>query len=214
EPFFTTNPGRALGLGLAVTRDLVTRLGGEIVVASVVGQGTKIRIVLPPCREDAKTIEPPVEKRRTFVRDRVRIPIGDGDRPCAAAIALELSDHDVVVAENGREALEILRGDKAFDVILCDLMMPEISGIDVYESLRLIEPALVERVVLMTGGAFSHRAGEFLAAVEAPVLEKPFAPGQLHAVVNAIDHRRGPTDPTVIAANDAWYPATHDKESS
>jgi DNA-binding NtrC family response regulator len=122
--------------------------------------------------------------------ERKRILIIDDDRPVAAAIALELGAHDVVVAESGREALEILRHDKSFDVILCDLMMPEVSGMDVYESLRLVDPALLGRVVLMTGGAFTKRAGQFLAEVDAPMIEKPFHPGQLHAVVNALDQRR------------------------
>jgi len=94
------------------------------------------------------------------------------------------------VAESGREALEILRRDKAFDVILCDLMMPEVSGMDVYESLRLMDPALVRRVVLMTGGAFTQRAGQFLAQVDAPLIEKPFEPGQLHAIVSGLESRR------------------------
>src|SRR5262249_5457794 len=133
-------------------------------------------------------------------RMRMRILIVDDDRPVAAAIALELDEHDVVVAESGREALEILRHDKGFDVILCDLMMPEVSGMDVYESVRLIDPALLGRVVLMTGGASTHRAGEFLSSVDAPVLEKPFESSELHAIVRSIEERRQQTSAALIAA--------------
>ena len=191
EPFFTTrSEGRlGLGLGLAMSRDIVAALDGEITIESEVGMGTTVRVVLPPCDEISAAInEAPPDHTEHDVRRRILIV--DDDRPVAAAIAFELGTHDVVVAESGREALEILRRDKNFDVILCDLMMPEISGMDVYESLRLVDPALLGRVVLMTGGAFTTRAGQFLSEVAAPMIEKPFYPGQLHAIVNTLEHRR------------------------
>jgi len=192
EPFFTTKQdGNDLGLGLAVSRDVVTSLGGTIEVDSAVGQGTTVRVTLPACDEAAVSVPAQAASRdRTARAERRRILIVDDDRPVAAAIALELAQHDVVVAESGREALEILRRDKAFDVILCDLMMPEVSGMDVYEALRLMDPGLVRRVVLMTGGAFTARAGQFLAQVDAPLIEKPFEPGQLHAIVSGLESKR------------------------
>jgi signal transduction histidine kinase/CheY-like chemotaxis protein len=187
EPFFTTHPGRALGLGLAVTRDLVTALGGQISVDSVVGRGTRVRIALPPCESIARGSSASLEPPQTHPNaPRLRILIVDDDRPVAAAIALELDDHDVVVAESGREALEILHRDKSFDVILCDLMMPEVSGMDVYEAVRLVNPALLARIVLMTGGAFTPRARDFLASIETPLLEKPFEASELRALVSTL----------------------------
>lgn len=193
DPFFTTRrDGQGLGLGLTVARDLVSAMGGEIAIESIVGKGTTVRVTLPPCEEPAAAVraaDPPRPDHRERSKPQ-RILIIDDDRPVAAAIALELIDHDVVVAESGREALQILRRDKSFDVILCDLMMPEVSGMDVYDSLRLVDPTLLDRVVLMTGGAFTARAGQFLSDVGAPMLEKPFRPEQLHAIVNALDHRR------------------------
>jgi signal transduction histidine kinase/CheY-like chemotaxis protein len=193
EPFFTArSEGKGLGLGLTVSRDIVSALDGEITVDSVVGKGTLVRIALPPCAEDAVAPEVPDEPRPDLEApgERRRILILDDDRPVAAAIALELAAHDVVVAESGREALQILSHDKDFDVILCDLMMPEVSGIDVYEALRLIAPALLDRMVLMTGGAFTARARQFVSKVDAMLIEKPFHPGQLHEVVHALEHRR------------------------
>jgi signal transduction histidine kinase/ActR/RegA family two-component response regulator len=211
EPFFTTRPeGKGLGLGLSVSRDIIAALDGEITVDSVVGKGTTIRVALPPCCEDVVASGAPAEAPApAATTDRRRILILDDDRPVAAALALELEDHDVVVAESGREALEILRHDQDFDVILCDLMMPEISGMDVYEALRLIDPALRGRVVLMTGGAFTARARQFVSEVDALVIEKPFHPGQLHAIVNALEHRRELADsPSPSPENDAWRPYT------
>jgi hypothetical protein len=64
-------------------------------------------------------------------------------------------------------------------------MMPEVSGKDVYEALRLLSPPLLSRLVLMTGGAFTRQASEFLADLNAPILEKPFEARQLRAIVNA-----------------------------
>jgi CheY-like chemotaxis protein len=208
EPFFTTHRGRALGLGLAVTRDLVTALDGQITVDSVAGNGTTIRVALPPSgvRDQPPSTITEEPARRSVRGKKQRILIVDDDRPVAAAIALELGDHDVVVAESGREALEILRHDRDYDMILCDLMMPEVSGMDVYEALRLIDPALLARIVLMTGGAFTRRAGAFLSMVDAPLLEKPFEPGQLHAVVKALDSRREQVEPGMLAADKPWRP--------
>jgi signal transduction histidine kinase/CheY-like chemotaxis protein len=191
EPFFTTKHDTGLGLGLAVSRDIVMALEGEIEIASAVGHGTTVRVTLPACDEAALPERATVASREATARDeRRRILIVDDDRPVAAAIALELSSHDVVVAESGREALEILRRDRAFDMILCDVMMPEVSGMDVYDAIRLMDPVLLRRVVMMTGGAFSQRAREFLANIDAPVIEKPFEPGQLHAMVCSLERRQ------------------------
>jgi signal transduction histidine kinase/CheY-like chemotaxis protein len=216
EPFFTTRPaGAALGLGLAVTRDVVAALDGEITVESVIGKGTTIRVALPACEAGATastTTDPP--RRRDLAGQHLRILIVDDDRPVAAAIALELNEHEVVVVESGREALETLRRDRSFDVILCDLMMPEISGMDVYEAVRYIDPALLSRIVLMTGGAFTQRASEFLTSVDATVLEKPFAPGELKAVVGAVERQDGQPDPGMLAGGNAWQaPEPAGKES-
>ncbi|MEO8842002.1 MAG: ATP-binding protein [Kofleriaceae bacterium] len=192
DPFFTTKRlGHGLGLGLALAHDVVEALRGTIQVDSVVGKGTTVRITLPATDATRRAVVESARPAEIGPR-RKRILIIDDDRPVAAAIAFELDTHDVVVAESGREALEILRREKDFDLILCDLMMPEISGIDVYESLRLTDPSLLKRVVLMTGGAFTVRAAQFLAEREPPLLEKPFHSGQLHAVVDALEDHSAP----------------------
>jgi PAS domain S-box-containing protein len=187
EPFFTTRPpGQGLGLGLSVCRDLVTEMGGRVAAESEVERGTRMRVVLPPAapaRRDATA--PPAPARVVSVHRRILII--DDDRPVAAAVALELSgDHDVVVAGSGREALEILRRDPAFDVILCDLMMPEMTGMDLFAWLQPIEPALAGRFVFMTGGAFTPRAERFLRETENPRLDKPFHPDELRRIIDGV----------------------------
>jgi two-component system, cell cycle sensor histidine kinase and response regulator CckA len=196
EPFFTTSPSHALGLGLAISRDVIAALGGEISIHSVEGEGTTVRVVMPASQEvtargSEMSIDPPVAPTTA----RRRILIIDDDRPVAAAIAFELHAHDVVVAESGREALEILRREKNYDVILCDLMMPEITGMDVYESIRMTAPSLLERVVMMTGGAFTTQARRFIEELHAPLIEKPFETGQLLKLVEGM-LRHEPVEPS------------------
>ncbi len=184
DPFFTTHPRRALGLGLAMTRDMVHAEGGEVEVASELGIGTTVRICIPPC--------PPALGDRVPTENfapselPLRILIVDGDRPEAAALALELGDHDVVVTENSREAIHVLREDSEFDVVVCDVEQPE--NREVYEEIRVSEPHLLDRIVLLTEEAHSRNAAAFLPDVEAPVIEKPIVADQLHAVVDAIAH--------------------------
>ena len=194
EPFFTTKPaGQGIGLGLSICHDMVAALDGEISVESVLGQGTTVRVTLPSSNQRVASVPVPSSQASVAVPSETlhgRILIIDDDRPVAAAVALELGNHDVVVAGSGREALHILEHDKEFDVILCDLIMPEITGMDVYESIKVIDPALAERFAFMTGGAFTTPAGRFLAEVTNPRIDKPFEPNALHALVRRIVARR------------------------
>ncbi len=104
----------------------------------------------------------------------------------------------MVVAGSGREALEILRRDPGFDVVLCDLMMPDVSGMDLFAWLQPIEPALAERFVFMTGGAFTVRAERFLRAIANPCIDKPFHADDLRRVISAVARVPGVThDPAV-----------------
>ncbi|HUQ05725.1 MAG TPA: ATP-binding protein [Kofleriaceae bacterium] len=194
EPFFTTRAaGEGLGLGLSVCRDIVNGLSGHISAESAPGRGTVFRVVLPPAPPAEET--QPRQSAQTN-NDRRRVLIVDDDRPVAAAVALELEDHDVVVAGSGREAFEILRRDPAFDVVLCDVMMPELSGVDLYNWLRPIEPQMLERFVFMTGGAFTARAEQFLRDIPNPRLDKPFHPDDLRRVIASVPRVTRP-DPSI-----------------
>jgi CheY-like chemotaxis protein len=96
------------------------------------------------------------------------------------------AEHDVVTVESARDALELLEGAVPFDVILCDLMMPEQSGMDLHRTVLRTHPALAARVVFMTGGAFTPLARQYLDAVPNPRLEKPFDAKSLRALVQAL----------------------------
>src|SRR5262249_47801103 len=81
---------------------------------------------------------------------------------------------DVVLASSAKEALEILQHDDRFDVVLCDIMMPDVTGIELFERVSTDFPALRDRFVFMTGGAFSATVQQFIDEAEVPRLEKPF----------------------------------------
>jgi CheY-like chemotaxis protein len=91
------------------------------------------------------------------------------------ALEIVLSErHEVVVVDNGRAALDRFDRDRAFDLVLCDVTMPDIDGIELFERTRALDEQLAGRFVFMTGGAFTARARAFLAQFENRRLDKPF----------------------------------------
>jgi CheY-like chemotaxis protein len=97
--------------------------------------------------------------------------------------------HEVVLAASGAEAIAKLAESRRFDVIFCDVMMPEMSGVEVYRRIRERHPGQEQQLVFMTGGAFVEPAAQFIASVENPKLKKPFTGSSLRALVAAIARR-------------------------
>ena len=119
-------------------------------------------------------------------RRRGRILVVDDEPLVAKVVSRSLaSDHEVIGLERSAEALELVRAGQRFDVILCDLMMPEMSGIDFYQALCDFAPEQANAVVFLTGGAFTPRARRFLDEVPNRWLEKPFDPAMLSSLVNS-----------------------------
>jgi CheY-like chemotaxis protein len=183
DPFFTTKPvGLGTGLGLSICHGIVMSLGGRIAVYSEPGDGAAFRVRLP-------TVEPKSEQELVSASapssrgPRARVLVIDDELPIANTLKdLLAPEHEVVAATSGGEALAALAGAD-FDVVFCDLMMPGMSGMDLYQRICVERPALAPRVVFMTGGAFTARTAEFLASVENLRVEKPFSLGLVEGIV-------------------------------
>ncbi|HTV21627.1 MAG TPA: response regulator [Polyangiaceae bacterium] len=104
-----------------------------------------------------------------------RILVVEDEEAVAEGLRLLLEqEYAVDLASSGQQALELLLGSVPFDAVLCDLMMPGMSGIELFRALKVRAPGMEERLVFMTGGAFTLEAEAFLDEVSNPRVEKPF----------------------------------------
>jgi signal transduction histidine kinase len=185
EPFFTTKlMGAGSGLGLSICHGVVTAHGGEITVESELGKGALFRVVLPFM---TVTKPPPAREASTpWNKGRGRVLVIDDEPRIGTAIRRTLAAHDVTALSSAREAIAALEGGAEFDLVLCDLMMPEMSGMEFFEAVTRDHPALARRIIFLTGGAFTPRAQAFLAEVPNARMDKPFDPKQLRALVDTL----------------------------
>jgi PAS domain S-box-containing protein len=178
DPFFTTKPvGVGTGLGLWICKGILAGLGGEISVESRLGHGSTFRVTLPAAAighpdvwANDRVDRPPglVERRGE------RVLIIDDEPLILAAIRRALSgEYEVTCLSDGREALARFGAGERYDVILCDLMMPETTGMDLHAAIDGLAPGQGQRMIFVTGGAFTPRAREFLAQVSNPRIDKP-----------------------------------------
>jgi signal transduction histidine kinase/ActR/RegA family two-component response regulator len=185
DPFFTTKPlGRGTGLGLSICHRIVTALGGELSVESTPGRGSLFRVALPPaCLPGvAEAADEPAPAATAATH--ARILVVDDDPGIGEIVRQALArDHDVIATTSGDEALSLLAEVGPFDVILCDLMMPIMTGMQLHAEVARRAPGQASRIVFITGGAFTPRAQAFLATTANPRLDKPFTPAELRGMV-------------------------------
>ena len=174
QPFFTTRSAESAGLGLAISQRIVTALGGRIEVTSAPGAGSTFAVILPALHEERPAPPPPSRVERA--PRRARILVIDDEEIVTRVCARVLEEHHEVVTVNAAGAAidRIVAGER-FDAILCDLMMPDLTGMDVHDAIAAAAPELLPRIVFMTGGAFTERARAFIDRVPNPILAKPFA---------------------------------------
>jgi CheY-like chemotaxis protein len=166
----------------SIAHRLVQELGGTVELASADGAGTTVLISLPgmPVAPELPPLSP-ARPSQAPVRPRVLV-IDDEPRICSLLELMLQDRYQVEVFANPVTALARLQGGAPVDVILCDLMMPELTGMDLYERLRHSHPALASRMVFMTGGTFSDRSREFVAK-RGTYLQKPFSEEAVQAAI-------------------------------
>ncbi|MBL8714704.1 MAG: response regulator [Myxococcales bacterium] len=177
DPFFTTKPvGEGTGLGLAIGQSLVRGFGGEILVDSVVGHGSTFSVRIPPVSAEVRESTPaPLRRTRVLVVD---------DQPqIGVAVRRALGrDHEVVHVETALAGLAELE-EGAFDVVLCDLVLPGMGGLEFHETLTRRLPALAGRTLFITG---VELAPDVATRVAGRVLRKPFKVRDLRAMVSRL----------------------------
>jgi nitrogen-specific signal transduction histidine kinase len=178
DPFFTTKPrGAGTGLGLAICRSIVVGMGGEITVVPGPGGGTTMRVLLPAAPPGTEVAVSPraVGTAAARAARRGRVLVVD-DEPAVGLTVRRLlaSEHDVELRTRAEDALEAIRRGERFDAILCDLMMPGMKGWELHAALEQVAPDQARRMVVLTGGAFTEGAREFLERVPLPRIDKPF----------------------------------------
>ena len=172
-----------VGLGLTMARRTVAAMGGHIEVASVWGEGTTVRFTLQRVAALQRRPHPTPKPSRAPSIVKPRVLVVDDDRMIGRSIARALHDHEVVAVQSGQEALDLLVGDRDFDIILCDLMMPTMSGVTLHEHVRRLEPRLAEKFKFITGGAYTPETKTFVAENAPKVVSKPLMTADLRALV-------------------------------
>jgi signal transduction histidine kinase len=176
EPFFTTKlTGDGTGLGLYVCRSIVDSYRGDIRVESEPNQGTFVCVALRLWSGDTPERALSVQEAPSIHKRRARILVVDDEARIRTLLAAMLgAEHDVVTRGSGREAQALLAADSAFDVILCDVVMDDGSGVELEAWLRAHAPGLTARLLFMSGGGIGERSAKVSREWAERVLAKPF----------------------------------------
>jgi CheY-like chemotaxis protein len=158
-------------------------------VTSTVGKGSRFDVFLPvdtglvPNRAPvAQREEHPMATARSL-----KILVVDDEAYVLRAFRrILVPPHQVVLAEGGARAVDILKLDVEFDAIVCDLMMPHVDGVMLYELISQQAPQLLERIIFMSGGAFTERAEALASSVRNIILEKPVAAEDLRQAIAVV----------------------------
>ncbi|HEY6036604.1 MAG TPA: response regulator, partial [Kofleriaceae bacterium] len=178
--------GDGAALGVALSQGILDSIGGTLHFDSRPGS-TVATVTLLAGTETAPVAAPPAEVSSVGACD---VLIIDDEVSVARAIARGLRAHRVTIVERGREGLALLAEGRRFDLILCDLMMPELSGMDVHDEIARSYPDELTHLAFMSGGAFTERAKEFCARITLPMLDKPIDLKEIRALLHQRTHAR------------------------
>jgi CheY-like chemotaxis protein len=188
DPFFTTREvGEGAGLGLSVCHGIVKGHGGKIYAESRLGKGATFIVELPIVTkaEQLRLAEPSAVKPKRVTKARVLVV---DDEPIVQQYLTEVlgeEGHEVEIVDNGDDAMDKL-GSKDYDVILLDIKLPGISGIEIYKHLQKTAKSLARRVVFITGDVMGRETMAFLSRTAAPYITKPFDAEQMKKDIDSI----------------------------
>jgi CheY-like chemotaxis protein len=188
DPFFTTRQvGQGTGLGLSVCYGIVSEHGGRIHAESKPGKGATFIVELPIITADKQLEfpEPAVQEQQKVTG--AKILVVDDEPVVREFISKVLTEegHQVEAVDNAQDALEMVKS-KTYRIILLDIKMPGLSGIELYKRFQKIAPSLARRVVFVTGDVMGTRTTAFLSKAKSPYITKPFDGKQLNIAINRI----------------------------
>ncbi len=206
EPFVSSKVSeRGSGLGLWLVQQIVTSHGGTILLDSEPGRGTRVVVGLPArAGQITAGLMLPLVATRADPRP-LRVLVVDDESAIRRAFSRALRRLGTIeTVSGGHEAVQLLDQGASYDVVVCDMMMPDMDGQELYLWIAQHRPELVARIVFCTGGSMTPRSAVFLQAVNRPILQKPLGPSELREAVQAVADGR---DFTHTADGPRWFPA-------
>lgn len=184
QPFFTSKKvGEGSGLGLAISRNIINRFGGGISAENAADGGARFRVLLPLA--GTRTASPPRETDRNTGRPQLLIV--DDEEMLLRALQRGLSaDFEVITAQSGCQAIELVENGLEPDLILLDVMIPDLDGSEVFNRLCIQAPMLQGRIMLMTGGAVTNNTQQFLEQTPARIFQKPLKIKELRKYIRSV----------------------------
>ena len=192
DPFFTTkNHGQGSGLGLFLSHSIMTSFGGSLEIESEPGRGTTVTVRMPVTNQLITSSTSIPVQRPDSITPRVAtgarvLVVDDEPQIRRALIRLLGSTYEVSNCANGAEVLARLLTGETFDVILCDLLMPKMTGIELYEEMERCWPNQAARTVFLTGGTITESAKVFVDRHAARIIRKPFERSEIEAIVATV----------------------------
>jgi len=192
EPFFTTKDvGQGTGLGLAQVYGIVPQHHGHILVESEVGQGSAFTIYLPPAVAPNQVVSVEAAQAKQGQGETILVVEDDPGVLEATGAMLRQLGYTVLAANSGTEALDHFEAHRQkIDLVLSDMVMPDMDGEELFQRLQAIDPSL--KMIVMSGYPLGNRGADLLAGGVVDWLQKPVSFGQLsQAVAQALSDHPG-----------------------